>query len=169
MDPEDILWLGGRYSWRERIRRGGIGSPKVIYAQGIPDFDQLSHQVPGQTTFVNFELLPQGLILRANCTQRIAAVGLLYTSLATAELVGHPIRIKAKRWLQTVHRIVYQGELRLTTKEGVQATFAVRVSEFASLKQFWEQEPLQSVFTYRISPEAPRDDSSIVDILDMLS
>jgi hypothetical protein len=170
IEPEDLLWVGGSYSWLDRIRRGGIGSPKVIYVSGIPAFDQLSHQVEGQTTFANFELLREGLLLRGNCTQRIAAVALRYEEIESIHLMGYPVKIRVNTWrLRSETQTIYKGALSLRTTDGQRAVFALRVSEYESVLAFFSNAPeFQASFQSERSTAPLQEDSKIARQLALL-
>ncbi|RME96887.1 MAG: hypothetical protein D6772_11220, partial [Bacteroidetes bacterium] len=171
IDPEDILWLGGSYSWLKRIRRGGIGSPKVIYVSGIPSFDQLSHGVAGQTTFANFELLTEGLLLRANCTQRLAAVATRYEALKAIRLTGYPVKVRGpRRWRSKTanYDVVYKGALTVVDQEDQAYYFATRVSEFEAVKAFFSKAPeFAAIFSTGLSPIPLQEDSALARQLDL--
>ena len=55
--------LGGRYSFWERLKRGGVGSPMLYYADGIVELDQLQNLAPDELR-INFELLKAGVLMR---------------------------------------------------------------------------------------------------------
>ncbi|MEL6812622.1 MAG: hypothetical protein AAFP76_14935 [Bacteroidota bacterium] len=54
--------VGKSYSWMERIRRKGIGSPRLIITEASPDIDQLLEK-DNRRRYGNIELRPKGIII----------------------------------------------------------------------------------------------------------
>lgn len=57
--------LGKGYSVIEKIRLGGTGSTKIIYINGFDFLEDLEYK-GNSITYINFELFPKGLVMRAN-------------------------------------------------------------------------------------------------------
>jgi len=77
MTEKDKSHFGGKYGFIQRIKLGGIGSPKVIYKSGIPHFDELKNQIAeSEIPFVNFELMKNGLLIRLNHNLKTRYVGI---------------------------------------------------------------------------------------------
>ncbi|MBO6516732.1 MAG: hypothetical protein JJ975_09290 [Bacteroidia bacterium] len=56
--------LGGSYSLFEKLRLGGVGSPKMSYASGLELFDSMKES--RTVLLANFELFKAGLLLWVN-------------------------------------------------------------------------------------------------------
>ena len=68
---EVLLQFGGSYRFFEKLRRGGIGSPKWIYLSGIDAFDNIQQGRGTDTCYVNGEWLRDGILFRLNKVQRL--------------------------------------------------------------------------------------------------
>lgn len=82
---KDEIYFGGRYSFLERLSMNGIGSPKVIYQSGIPYFDALE-SIENELSFVNFELMKNGFLLRLNRNQQLRYIGFQLHEILKIEL-----------------------------------------------------------------------------------
>lgn len=78
-------FLGERYTFKDRLKGKGLGSVKVHYKKGIPEFDKLD-QLNMDTAFVNFEPTTKGLLIRFNKSNRIRAFGLAFTAIHTIQI-----------------------------------------------------------------------------------
>jgi len=70
----DKDYFGGKYSFIERLKMNGIGSIKVFYQSGIPYFDEVE-SIENETSFVNFELMKNGFLIRLNRNQQLRYIG----------------------------------------------------------------------------------------------
>lgn len=153
----DLRYYGGAYSAWYRLANGGVGSSKMIYRAGIPAFDALDRGVGGEISFVTFELLRGGLLLRVNRSQRLACIGIRLTDIDRIELVGHRIDVRQRGGAS---RIVHRGELTIREQGGEVLNFSIIVREFSSLLAYLNRAELQPFLTFAISDEAPEDDWS---------
>jgi len=148
-------FFGGEYSLWEKLKKKGVGSAKIIYDQGITEFDKLGRNIEGEISFVSFEILKNGLILRLNRNQRIECVGVQLNQLAAINLVGYRIDIVFRDGsIKRVHR----GELEIKAISGATSSFSVITREFKTLVSFFQKEELSDKFNYSISTDPPELD-----------
>ena len=75
------IYFGGPYSFWEKLKMKGIGSPKMVYDSGIEEFDEEDTGVGGEVSFVSMEVLKNGLIIRLNRNNRHRSVGIRLTDI----------------------------------------------------------------------------------------
>ncbi len=148
-------FFGGEYSLWEKLKKKGVGSAKIIYDKGIPEFDKLSRNVEGEISFVSFEILKNGLILRLNRNQRVECVGLKLDELEAINLVGYRIDIIMRDG--SINR-VHRGELEIKVINGDTANFAIIAREFKTLIEFFRREEFADKFNFSISTNPPEYD-----------
>ena len=150
-----LRYYGGAYSAWYRLRNGGVGSSKMIYRAGIPAFDALDRGVGGELSFVTFELLRGGLLLRVNRSQRLACIGIRLDEIERIELLGHRINIREG---SGAGRIVHHGALTIREIGGEELHLSVIVREFRSLLAYLNRPELRPFLHFTVSDEAPEED-----------
>lgn len=167
MEIHDLHYFGGKYSLLERIKKKGIGSPKIIYESGINEFDELKRNIAGEISFVNFELLKNGLILRLNLNRRHAYIGIKLDELTTINLVSYRIKIKQNKFGKTITKIVHRGELEIIEQTN-KVKFSVIVKDFDGIKKFFQKDDFIQKFNFSVSTNPPeKDNGHLIGILDM--
>ena len=162
---------GGSFTFWERLTRNVVGSSKVIYESGIEQFDLLNRQVEGEITYVNFEILPNGWIFRANRNQRLMTLGVKISDIKEINLIGFRIRIKRKHFMGNYeYRIVHRGELEIIfTGTYRNVNFSVLTGEYESLIGFFRGSKLRKIFNHSISLKEPESDLiNLEELLDRL-
>lgn len=169
LNKKDLRHFGGQYSFLEKIKMKGTGSPKIIYESGIEEFDKLKRNITGEIGFVNFEILKNGLILRLNVNQRFSCIGIKLDELNEINLVGYKIKIRARNLQGYLHKIVHRGELEFTTTNKT-LKFNIIVREFENIKKYFERSELNTNFKFSISPKpAEKDFAYLFEYLDFLT
>jgi hypothetical protein len=162
---KEIAYYGGEYSFFEKIKNGGIGSSKIIYESGINEFDKLHRGVENEVSYVNFELLKNGLIFRLNRNQRVKCLGIRLNDIESISLIAYSIELKEKYRKRIVHR----GELDIIDKERNLKGFRVLTREFKEIVNFFQRKELADKFNYSVSLKAPeRDYGYLINLLDGL-
>ncbi len=151
-----IAYFGGGYSFWERLTLRGTGSGRLIWAGGLPHFDELTEIAENELSFVNFEIVKNGLILRLNRNGKTRAAGVRLSDIEAIEMEAFRIAVPKGRY-QTGYRIVHRGTLRLTEKSGEQYDFQVVMRQFEDIVQFFERKELRRKFHYAVSTAAPED------------
>lgn len=147
----DKRYFGGEFSFFERLRLDGIGSTKIIYENGIPYFDELQTIAPNEISFVNFELLRDGLLLRLNRNQRIRCVGVRISDLRQLHLEGFRIAIRSRKYGDNQTKIVQRGIFTLVTKEDNQVQLRVLLHDFDKILNFFDRQGFDNIFSYSTS------------------
>lgn len=162
LTEKDLSYFGGAYSLWEKIKKKGVGSPRIIYQSGIEAFDELYVDTANEIGFVNFELLKNGLILRLNVRQKTSCIGIRLSEIKKIHLIGYPIEVKG-------NKNVYRGELKIVESESV-LNFSVLTRDFKKITGFFEKAELVSRFNYSLRSEVPEsdDDDPILKIIDIL-
>ena len=167
LDKQEKAFFGGEYGFWAKLRQGGTGSAKLIYESGIAAFDATDRGVENEVSFVTFELLRNGLVLRLNRNQRLRCVGIRLTELKYIDLVGYPIKIQHQGLSRRETKVVHHGELELTGRNGQRSRFSVITQNFAEVLAYFGRKELAAKFRYRISSESPGQDyGHLVDTLD---
>lgn len=147
--------FGGAFSLLQKWKMGGTGSSKIIYQKGISAFDELNKDEEGVISFISFELLKNGLLLRLNRNQRTKCLGILLSELKKVALEAYRIEIIEQGISLNRIEIVQRGVLSVIPKEGESATFEVISSNFKSIKAYFEKPMLKDKFTFSISNNPP--------------
>ena len=167
LPPSEKAYFGGPFSFLERIKMNGVGSPKLRYDSGISEFDEEDKGVFGEACFVSMEVMKNGLIFRLNRNNRHRCVGIRLTDIDNIKLTAFRIEalLGGKRHDQT--KIVHRGALSLRTKDQQAFDFQVTVPEFSLLLEFFQKSPFQGLFEYEVS-EAPPERKEIADWKNLL-
>lgn len=166
LEEEELEYFGGSFSFRENLRLKGTGSPKVYYSKGIPAFDELNEYVENETSFVSFELMKNGLILRLNRTQRMRCVGTLLTALKEIRLTGYRKEVEHRRWIYR-RQIVHRGLLEIEESDGTLSQFHVPEQNFKGLQHYFNKPIFQGVFVYQVGTKPPAShEVALIDFLD---
>jgi hypothetical protein len=166
LEEEELEYFGGPFSFRENLRLKGTGSPKVYYSKGIPEFDELNEYVENETSFVSFELMKNGLILRLNRTQRMRCVGTLLTGLKEIRLTGYRKEVKHRRWVYK-RQIVHRGLLEVEESDGAISRFHVPEQNFNGLQKYFSKPIFQDTFVYQVGTTPPAaHEAALLDFLD---
>lgn len=163
LHKREIKYYGGEYSFFEKIKKGGIGSSKIVYESGISEFDKLDRGVENELSYVNFELLQNGLIFRLNRNQRIKCLGIKLNEIKSISLIAYRIEIKKRNRRKMVHR----GDLEIVDIEGNAKQFRVLTREFKETVNFFQRKELADKFNYSVSINPPeRDYGYLINLLD---
>jgi len=133
--PSDLAYFGGKYSFLERFKMDGIGSPKVIYEKGIPYFDELTELAENETSFVNFEIMKNGFLLHCNRNQRLRSVGFQMDEIVKIDLFGLVEKIGG-----------VSSVLQIKTKKDGTLGFKVVIQSFRRIQIFFKKKRLKEKF-----------------------
>jgi hypothetical protein len=129
-----VAQYGGEYSFFENVKMGGIGSPRLKYVSGIPEFDEIQYSDDLEQAASNIELLKNGIILRINKKQKLAVV-IEHLPLLTS------IRLK-DQLTKDENRRRSVGTLQLIFKNQAIVVFEVGAEEYKSLQRFLKKRVL---------------------------
>ena len=150
LEEEEIPLFGGNYTIWEKLKMGGTGSPKVIYQSGIPAFDELVKGAENESTFVSFEVMKNGLIVRANRQQRLHCVGARLTDIDIIKLEAFKIRLRFRRAVGYIYRTTFRGELIIQEKDGQPSSFIVSPQNMPGVLAFFQKKQLVDKLDYFI-------------------
>lgn len=156
LEEEELPYFGGTFTLFEKLRMGGTGSPKVIYQSGIPAFEDLVKGAENESTFVSFEVMKNGLIVRANRQQRLHCVGTRLTDLEKIKLEAFKIELRDKHLKRMVYQTTYRGELEILEKDGAVCRFMVSPQNLSGIRAFFQKKQLIGLLDYFIS-DAPSE------------
>jgi hypothetical protein len=78
---------GGQFGLIEKIKMGGVGSPRIKYISGLSKVDKFVEETAGSDIpHLNFELLKNGLLARINKTQYLKGVLIAYDEITSINL-----------------------------------------------------------------------------------
>lgn len=152
--PAMLDYLRGQYSFKERIKRRGVGSSKVVYESGIKEFDSLSRGLVTETAFASFELQKNGVIVRMNINQRLSCVGIRSEEIELINLVAYRVKINRRMSFRRKAEIVHRGELELMLSNET-LKFTVRELEFRDILKYFTNADFNEKFRYAVSLDAP--------------
>ena len=90
--PWEILRkYGGKYRFFEKIKMGGVGSPKIVYQSGLTEIDELKEDVGSDLCYINFEFLKKGLLGRINKGQKLIGVIMHFDEIENIYLSINPM------------------------------------------------------------------------------
>ncbi|MFN7115156.1 MAG: hypothetical protein ACK4TA_00055 [Saprospiraceae bacterium] len=154
---------GGAFTWKAALQMRGVGSPKVIYQAGVAAFDALNAFNENELLFANFEILPQGLLIRINKSQLLKAGILPKKALLQIVLTGFQVALRYRSFAGIVKtKIVHKGILEIDGQDGQTVRFEVPVSVFKATLQFFQKDFFQDSFTYVESENPPLVDETQV-------
>jgi len=144
-------YFGGPYGFWEKLFLGGVGSNKLIYESGISDIDSLKRGVEGELVFINFEILPNGLIIRANCNQRKLVVGLKISDIQSIQLTAFKLSNHSNFHTDNSFKIEFEGVISITKQfSEKKAEFKVIGSEFNDLIKFFKAKQFNGKLNYSV-------------------
>lgn len=161
----ELKAFGGAYNFWEKFINNGVGSPKVIYEEGIEVFDEQDRGVAGEISFVSFELLKNGLLLRLNQNQRMLCLGVNLSEIEGISLLAYEIEIKKRKYRKWRTRIVHRGDLTIRERDGVSTSFSVVTREFETIKSFFDKPVFAEKFDFSVSDAPPEKDYSYLATL----
>jgi hypothetical protein len=159
LPPSEKTYFGGPFSFWEKLRMKGIGSPKMVYESGIAVFDEEDTGVGGEVSFVSMEVLKNGLIIRLNRNNRHRCAGIRLTDIENIRLTAIGIQRLLKRKQDNETKIVYRGELEIRDIHQQIFRFQVMVAEFQLVLDFFYKPPFGHLFEYEVSEAIPEKES----------
>ena len=159
LTKQQKAYFGGSYPLVDKLRKFGIGSSKLVYKSGIPAFDEVARGVENEMSFVNFELLKNGLILWLNQNQRTKAVGVKLTDVKAIHLVAYRIEVQYEQYHRRVRKIVHRGELEIIDIQNNIASFEALAQNFEGILEFFQKVEFDSKLSHSISLNPPEKDS----------
>lgn len=134
---------GGKFRFFEKIKMGGVGSPKIVYQSGSPEIDTFIEETAGSDIpYVNFEYLRNGLLARVNKTQYLRGIFLNFEEIEWIELTSKIKELTKKDGsMITRKQQIDLGKTRLEIKidSGEHLVFQVLVQSYDGLDRFFKK------------------------------
>jgi len=156
LTKSEVAFFGGNYNFVEKLKMNGTGSCKIIYESGINLFDKIKLDSL-ETSFINFEILKNGLIIRFNKTQKLAFVGIKLTEIKKLILFAYRIEIRYINPNDKIVKIkkVKRGEFAIVSINNEIVKFTALANNFKVLKSFFEKPHFQNFYEFLISSNPP--------------
>ncbi len=146
MLARDVAYFGGKYNFLERIREGGIGSPKIIYKTGIPHFDELDNEIIGEISFSNFELMKNGFLIRVNRNQKLRYVGFQLQEILKIKLIGQKWEKRSSGHMKQSYAFPLQSALHIFTLYDGILSFEASRPFYKKIRNFFEKRIFENKF-----------------------
>ena len=124
--------LAETYSFVDKLKMSGTGSPKILYVSGVPVFDEMDNGLESEVSFVSFELLRDGLIARLNRNQRYSCAGVRLSDIQQINFTAYRLE---SRVLKQPPRISLRGDLEIVEWDQTRSVFLSFSTEFSFLPQ----------------------------------
>ena len=160
----EIEYFGGNYTFWEKLKMKGVGSNRLVYLDGIEQLDLLRRNVEVELVFVNFEILKNGLILRANCNQRIMNVGVRISDLLEVKLVGYKMNFGTHQFGDVHRGVLYIKEFGKEEK----TRFQIVTREYNGIVSFFSGSQLAPIFNHSIHIDnSEKDYSHLLNLINL--
>jgi len=140
--PYDLLKkYGGKFSLFQKIKMGGVGSPKIKYITGDKELDDFVEETAGSDIpYSNFEYLKNGILLRVNKTQYLKGGMIAFDEV---ENIRFTISNKLLSQGGLIHELEKVNEempqMEITLSDGTLLQFDVNVQVYLKMKKFFEK------------------------------
>ena len=138
--PWEILRkYGGKFSFFEKIKMGGVGSPKIVYQSGFKEIDELKEDVGSDLCYINFEFLKKGLLGRINKGQKLIGIIMHFDEIEKIVLSQNPLEeSNEKATIGLLEIFSYSGEVLVC---------GVTAQGFRGIEQFFNTYFLKDKFS----------------------
>lgn len=160
MNVKHIRLLGGAYSWREKIKMGGQGGPKLLYKGGIDYFDEMDGNAYHEVGYANFELLKKGFVSRISRFPMIRSIGILFDEVHKIYLEGRRVHVTYNRFGTEVSKIMHRGDLKIEMKSDDTYTFEMEPKDLNKVIAFFERSELKDRISFATNVEKPIQEQS---------
>lgn len=140
---------GGKYGFFEKIKMGGVGSPKIKYRSGLAEIDEFVEETAGNDIpHLNFEYLKNGLLARINKTQYLKGVIMAYDEITSIDLTISDKLLTQGNIIQELEKTnVKSAELTIESLHGETLVCEVSTQAYMNLKKYFQKNKiLQSKF-----------------------
>ena len=160
LNVKHIRLLGGAYTWREKIKMGGQGGPKLLYKGGIDYFDEMDGNAVHEIGYANFELLKKGFVSRISRFPIIRSVGILFDEVTKVFIDAQRVHVSYNRFGNKVSKIVHQADLKIETKSKETYVFEVEAKDFNKVISFFKRCVLHDKLSFATKIEEPIQEDS---------
>lgn len=160
LNVKHIRLMGGAYTWREKIKMGGPGGPKLLYKGGINYFDELDGNAVHEIGYANFELLKKGFVTRISRWPMIRSVGVLFDEVSKIFINVERVYVSYNRFGTKVSKTVHRGDLKIETKSNDTYIFKMEPKDLDKVIQFFKRCELENKLSFAIKLDEPIQEDS---------
>lgn len=138
--PSTVRTQLGQFSFFEKLKLKGTGSPRLAYASGHPDLDAIASQSE-DLNWCHFECFPNDIVIRFSKKGLRRGLVISYSNIEQVELATwHWIQ---KRNFKDGHAII--GAIILKHKDG-ELTFLLNASQVDLFEIYFKRMPIKHKF-----------------------
>ncbi len=132
---------GGKFGFFEKIKMGGVGSPKVKYISGLPEVDEFVDETAGNDIpHLNFEYLKNGLLARINKTQYLKGVMIAYDEITSIDLSISGKLLMPGNFIEELEKVTMKSaELIIKSLHGETLTCEVSVQAYLGVEKYFQK------------------------------
>jgi hypothetical protein len=132
---------GGKFGLFEKIKMGGVGSPKIKYISGLPEVDEFVEETAGNDIpHLNFEFLKNGLLARINKTQYLKGVMIAYDEITSINLsISEKLLSQGNIFEELEKTNIKSAELIIESLHGETLTCEVSTQAYMNLKKYFQK------------------------------
>jgi hypothetical protein len=132
---------GGKFGLIEKVKMGGVGSPKIKYISGLPEVDEFIEETAGNDIpHLNFEYLKNGMLARINKTQYLKGVMIAYDEITSIDLSISGKLLKQGNIMEELDKAnVKSAELIIESLHGEILTCEVSTQAYINLKKYFQK------------------------------
>ena len=138
---EELRKYGGRYRFFEKLKMGGVGSPKIVYHSGLGEFDELMNDVGSDLCYINFEFLKKGLLGRVNKGQKLIGVMMHFDEIEKIQM--------SLNSAEASNELACIGLLKIYSYSGEMLVCEVTSQGFEGIKIFFGRRFLKEKFEFQ--------------------
>ncbi|MEM6965811.1 MAG: hypothetical protein AAF573_13670 [Bacteroidota bacterium] len=133
--------FGGKFGLFEKIRMGGVGSPKIKYASGLEGIDDFVEDTAGSDIpYVNFEYLKNGILVRVNKTQYLKGVLINFDEISNIVLTISQKLLNKGNLLEEMEKIgLDSAKLEIQSSQGQTLTCEVSTQSYMGLRKYFQK------------------------------
>ncbi len=149
-----IKKYGGKFGFFEKIKMGGVGSPKIKYISGLEGVDQFVEDTAGSDIpYVNFEYLKNGVLARVNKTQYLKGVMIAFDEITNIHLTIAKEMLDTGNFLSEMEKVnLESAKLKITSLHGEVLTCEVSIQAYVGLEKYFQKHHLlKEKFTSEIT------------------
>ena len=138
---ELVRKFGGRFGIFERLKMGGIGSPKLKYLSGSIEIDKFIEETAGSDIpYTNFEYLKKGILVRVNKTQYLKGILISFDEISKISLVTPQKMLEERNIFGELEKAFYElPYLKIEFLEEEALVFEVIVQSYNGIKKYFEK------------------------------
>lgn len=145
---------GGKFGFFEKIKLGGVGSPKIKYLSGLEGVDEFIEETAGSDIpYVNFEFLKNGILARINKTQYLKGVMIAFDEITDISLTINRKMLNTGNFRNEIDKInLESSKLQITSLHGETLTCEVSLQAYPNMEKYFQKHHLlKEKFTSEIT------------------